>query len=38
MVINTVKGCNYAYQNLIDEASIRTLWEIVVEDVCKNEL
>lgn len=37
MVINTVKGCNYAYQNLIDEASIRTLWEIVVENVCENE-
>lgn len=36
MVINTVKGCEYAYRNLIDESSIRTLWEIVVDGVCEN--
>lgn len=37
MVINTVKGCEYAYRNMIDEASIRTLWEMVVDGVCENE-
>lgn len=37
MVINTVKGCDYAFQNVIDEKNIRTLWEIVVEGVCENE-
>lgn len=36
MVINTVKGCDYAYRNFIDETSIRALWEIVVNDVCEN--
>lgn len=37
MVINTVKGCDYAYQNEIDEKQIRALWEIVVDGVCENE-
>lgn len=37
MVVNTVKGCNFAYRNVIDEASIRTLWEIIVDEVCENE-
>jgi len=37
MVINSVKGCDYAYQNVIDEKNIRTLWEIVVDGVCENE-
>lgn len=37
MVINTVKGSDYAYQNRIDGKNIRTLWEIVVDGVCENE-
>lgn len=38
MVINTIKGCDYAYQNPIDSQNVRTLWEIVVDGVCENEL
>ena len=37
MVVNTVKGFDYAYQNPIDQRNIRTLWEIVVAGVCENE-
>ena len=37
MVVNTVRGCDYAYQNLIDEKHIRHLWEMIVEGVCENE-
>lgn len=37
MVVNTVKGSDYAYQNWIDGKNIRTLWEIVVDGVCENE-
>lgn len=37
MVINSVKGCDYAYENAISEKNIRALWEIVVEGVCENE-
>lgn len=37
MVVNTVKGCDYAYQNPIDGQNIRTLWEIIVSGVCENE-
>lgn len=37
MVVNTVKGSDYAYQSPIDGQNIRTLWEIVVDGVCENE-
>ena len=36
MVINTVNGSNYAYRHPIIGDNIRTLWEIVVQDVCEN--
>lgn len=36
MVINTVNGSNYAYRHPITGDNIRTLWEIVVQDVCEN--
>ena len=37
MVVNTLKGSNYAYKCEITENNIRNLWEIVVKDVCENE-
>lgn len=37
MVINTVKGSNYAYGRPITQKNIRRLWEKVVSDVCENE-
>ncbi len=37
MVVNTVKGCDYAYQNQINERNIRNLWEIFIAGVCENE-
>lgn len=37
MVVNTVKGSNYAYKAPITPDNIRHLWEIVVKDVCENE-
>lgn len=37
MVINTIHGMNYAYENKITMENIRTLWEIVTKDVCENE-
>lgn len=36
MVINTIHGMNYAYENKITMENIRTLWEIVTKDVCEN--
>ncbi len=36
MVINTVKGCNYAYGRPITRKNIRRLWERVVDGVCGN--
>lgn len=37
MVINTVKGSNYAYGRPITQKNIRRLWEKVVSGVCENE-
>lgn len=37
MVVNTIAGCNYAYQHPITGHNIRKLWEMVVEDVCENQ-
>ena len=37
MVINTIKGSNYAYGRPITEKNIRRLWNTVVADVCENE-
>lgn len=37
MVINTIKGMQYAYDNRITKDNIRTLWNIVVQDVCDNQ-
>ena len=36
MVVNTVKGCIYAYNNKITEKNLRELWEIVTNEVCEN--
>lgn len=36
MVVNALKGSKYAYNNKISAKNIRTLWEIVVKDVCEN--
>lgn len=36
MVINTIHGMNYAYENPISRENIRELWEIVTRDVCDN--
>ena len=36
MVVNTIKGCNYAYGRPITQKNIRRLWETVVADVCEN--
>lgn len=37
MVVNTIHGLNYAYENQITIKNIRKLWEIVTKDVCENE-
>ena len=36
MVVNTVIGCVYAYNNRITEKNLRELWEIVTNEVCEN--
>lgn len=36
MVVNTIYGINYAYENQICMENIRTLWEIITQDVCEN--
>lgn len=36
MVINTIKGCNFAYDHPISGKNIRKLWDTIVEDVCEN--
>ena len=37
MVVNTIHGMNYAYENQINMENVRELWEIVTKDVCENE-
>ncbi len=37
MVVNTIRGMNYAYENRITIENIRRLWEIVTKEVCENE-
>lgn len=37
MVVNTIHGMNYAYENEITMENIRALWETVTQDVCENE-
>lgn len=37
MVVNTIHGMSYAYENQITIDNIRKLWEIVTKDVCENE-
>lgn len=37
MVVNTIHGMNFAYEKPITMENIRTLWEIVTQDVCENE-
>ncbi|WP_029322969.1 hypothetical protein [Butyrivibrio sp. AE3004] len=37
MVLNTVAGNQYAIENGVSKDNIRTLWEIIVKDVCENE-
>lgn len=36
MVVNAVRGSNYAFRTPITQKNIRRLWEIVVKDVCEN--
>ena len=36
MVINTIHGMNYAYENPINIGNIRELWELITKDVCDN--
>lgn len=36
MVVNTIHGMNYAYENPISMENIRELWEIVTKEVCDN--
>ena len=36
MVINTIHGMNYAYENRINMENIRNLWELITKDVCDN--
>ena len=36
MVVNTVRGSNYAYVRPITRKNLRILWERVTEDVCEN--
>lgn len=37
MVVNTTRGCHYAYGHSITQKNIRRLWETVVSGVCENE-
>lgn len=37
MVVNTIAGSNYAFNNPITEKNIRKLWEKIVDGVCENE-
>ncbi|MBO5353328.1 MAG: Fic family protein [Lachnospiraceae bacterium] len=37
MVVNTIHGMQYAYENPITMDNIRELWEIVTKDVCEQE-
>ena len=37
MVVNTTRGCHYAYGRPITQKNIRRLWEMVVSGVCENE-
>lgn len=37
MVLNTIKGSNYAFKVPITEKNLRHLWKTVVADVCENE-
>ncbi len=37
MVINTVRGMQYAYEHQLTMENIRTLWEMVVQEVCDNQ-
>ncbi len=37
MVMNTLRGLNYAYENTITLENLRFLWEIVTKDVCENK-
>lgn len=37
MVVNTVRGSNYAYGREITRKNLRTLWEKVTEGVCENQ-
>lgn len=37
MVVNTIAGCNFAYQNPVTGQNIRKLWELVVDGVCENQ-
>ena len=37
MVLNTIRGSNYAFRVPITQKNIRHLWETVVADVCENE-
>lgn len=36
MVINTIHGMNYAYENPISMENIRKLWDLITKDVCDN--
>lgn len=36
MVVNAVRGSNYAYVRPITRKNLRTLWERVTEGVCEN--
>ena len=36
MVVNAVRGSNYAYSRPITQKNLRTLWEKVTEGVCEN--
>lgn len=36
MVVNTIHGMQYAYENPIGMDNIRCLWEMVTKDVCEN--
>lgn len=37
MVVNTIHGMSYAYENPVTLENIRALWEIVTQGVCENE-
>ena len=36
MVVNAVRGSNYAYRHPISRKNLRTLWECVTDGVCEN--